>query len=125
MIFEQAVLCPIKPLNKLVGVLALKTFEELLQVYKLSRFSLNEYLSAFEMFDDEVVKVMESKLNMKRPFDASLYVLIEMSGSSLTEMENQFCSLMEKLMEKNLIHNGTYSNDLTTMNRLWAMRERK
>lgn len=124
-ITKAAILCPIKPINKLVGVLAVQTFEQLLQIFKLARFSLNEYLSAFEMFDLQVVDVMERHLKMKRPFDSDLYVLIEMSGSSLNEMENQFCSLMERLMNKNLIQNGTYSSELTTMDKLWAMRERE
>lgn len=123
MITKAAILCPIKPINKLVGVLAVDTFDQLLKVFKLTKFSLNEYLSAFEMFDREVVEVMEKNLKMKRPFDSKLFVLIEMSGTSLSEMENQFCNLMEKLMNDQLIQNGTYSSELTTMDRLWAMRE--
>ena len=126
-ITKAAILCPIKPINKLVGMLAVRTFEQLLQIFKLTRFSLNEYLSAFEMFDRQVVEVMERNLKMKRPFDSELYVLIEMSGSSLQEMESQFCALMERLMDSdhNLIQNGTYSSELTTMEKLWAMRERR
>lgn len=124
-ITKVAILCPIKPQNKLVGVLAVRTFEQLLQIFKLTRFSLNEFLSAFEMFDLQVVEVMERHLKMKRPFDSDLYVLIEMSGSNLHEMESQFCSLMERLMDEQLIQNGTYSSELTTMDKLWAMRERK
>lgn len=76
------------------------------------------------MFDRQVADVMEKHLKMKRPFDSELFVLIEMSGTSLDEMENQFCDLTEKLMNENLIQNGTYSSDLTTMDRLWSMRER-
>lgn len=122
-ITKVSILCPIKPKNKLVGVLAVESFEKLLQIFKSTRFSLNEYLSAFEMFDLEVVRIMEKKLKMKRPFDSYLYCLIEMSGSSLTEMENQFCNLMEKLMNENLIQNGTYTSELSTMDKLWSMRE--
>ncbi|KAK4336996.1 hypothetical protein RND71_044227 [Anisodus tanguticus] len=76
------------------------------------------------MFDEQIIELLESHVKLQRPFESKLYILVEMSGTSINEMENQFCNLIEHLMDKNLIHNGTYSSELTKMKKLWELRER-
>jgi len=65
-----------------------------------------------------------NNLKLKRPFEGKFFVLFELSGNKVESMDSQISEVIEKLMEDGLVEDGTYSSELTTMNKLWEFRER-
>lgn len=123
-ITQAAILCPPSPRATLVGVLTHSSFDRLLDVFRISRQVLSEQLSAFEMMDQRVMQVVCKQLKLQSPFDAPLYTLIETAGGDVEDLERRFEQLLNTLETKELLENGTFSGDLSTMRRLWSLRER-
>jgi D-2-hydroxyglutarate dehydrogenase len=123
-ITQAAILCPPAPRATLVGVLSHRSFDRLLEVFRVTRQVLSEQLSAFEMMDQTVMRVSCDQLRLSAPFEAPMYTLIETAGGNADDLERRFDLLLETLEAKGLLENGTYSADLGTMRKLWSLRER-
>lgn len=107
-ITKCSILCPQKPKATLVGVLAISSFERLLQVFRHSRQVLSEQLSAFEMMDAESMSIVCDQLKTRSPFDGRFYTLIELAGGNLDHLEQRFSLLLEQLERDDLLEEGTY-----------------
>lgn len=119
------ILCPSKPCHKAVIVLCVKSFDDVLSVYKLIRGSCNEYLSAFELFDQSSLDAVLT--NIKLPpllGDHPFNILVELSCNDEENMVKRIDRFLDELSNKKLILNGTFTSDQTTMSKLWAYRER-
>jgi D-2-hydroxyglutarate dehydrogenase len=123
-ITKASILCPVAPKASLVGMLAHDSFEQLTQVFGMSRSLLSEQLSAFEMMDQQAMQIICDQLKLQSPFDSPFYTVIELAGGNQNDLDQRFNQLLELLESKGLLLNGTYSSESNQMRKLWALRER-
>jgi FAD/FMN-containing dehydrogenase len=108
-ITKASILCPVAPKASLVGMLAHDSFEQLTQVFRMSRSLLSEQLSAFEMMDQQAMQIICDQLKLQSPFDSPFYTVIELAGGNQNDLDQRFNQLLELLESKGLLLNGTYS----------------
>lgn len=123
-ITKVSILCPVKPVNKIVAFLSIKQFEDIRIVLKKFRTEMASFLSAFEMIDEATMHAVETNLNQTLPFHSPFYVLIELSMSQYDDIEPQLMTMLDNLMTEGIVVDGTYSKELTVMQKLWTLRER-
>lgn len=127
---KVAIQCP--PLPKAVNVafLGLNSFDNVLKTYHLAKKELAEILSSCEMMDRLSLEVSTRNLGLQNPLatsdgrDHDFYVLIETSGSHMTHDEEKLSAFVEKVMNDNIVQDGTLTTDMTRIKNIWALRER-
>lgn len=126
-ITKVSILCPVKPDTKIVTFLGVQKFESILHVMQLIRSKMNPYLTAFEMMDELSLDAVEKNLSLDLPFKSPFYVLFELSltnSCSKEHIEEELHNFLANFMETNVVSHGTVSSDLTSVKKLWAIRER-
>lgn len=126
-ISRVSILCPIKPSTRMVTLLGVPRFNDIIQIMSTVRKTLSPYLSAFEMMDALTVDAVSTNLGLSIPFTSPFYVLFELSLSDDCDQDHitsQLHSLLENLMEQTIVSDGTISTDLSSVNKLWSIRER-
>ena len=118
-----------RPLAKNVAVLKVADFSRVQEVFVATRNKLGEILSAFEFIDQEAYSLVLHHTGQTAPIKnvdgekASFYVLIETSGSNKEHDDDKMSSLMENLLDNEIIQDGVLAQDETQMNALWNLRE--
>ncbi|KAL6443293.1 hypothetical protein ACFW04_002885 [Cataglyphis niger] len=126
---KVAIQCPPLPKAVHVAFLGLASFDKVLETYYLAKRELGEILSSCEMMDRLALDVSINNLGMKNPLTSrenghDFYMLIETSGSHLTHDEEKLSLFVEKVMNNDIIEDGTLTNEMTKINNIWALRER-
>jgi FAD/FMN-containing dehydrogenase len=89
------------------------------------RKNLGDYISAFEMFDELSMDALSKNLALTPPLGFHpFFVLFEVSGNDSDHMVKGLEEALASLMSEGVVVDGTFSSDLTTMSKLWALRER-
>ncbi|KAG8733435.1 hypothetical protein FRC11_006236 [Ceratobasidium sp. 423] len=125
--------CPPAPRAQQNLVLALPSYNQLPEVFKLAKTHLSEVLSAFELFDRESYELVCHHTG-KRGLDESeignseCFVLIETSGGRAEHDEEKLSSLLEILYDtasspSPLINSGVLSQSADQFFSLWSLRE--
>ncbi|GAU97053.1 hypothetical protein RvY_08412 [Ramazzottius varieornatus] len=123
-ITQVALLCPPKPSSVSLCFLGLNSFEDVLKCYDETSKALTDILSAFEFLDTECYTTSYQEHNVSPPLKPfPFYVMIEVSGWNAEGDTNRVSSLVETLMNKNLVIHGTIVNEPSHMLSLWKIRE--
>jgi FAD/FMN-containing dehydrogenase len=102
-----------------VVLLGVDKFEDILNIYKLAKPELKDYLNAIEFFDYEALHVQEkqgrfSPLEKKCPF----YLLIEVSSN---DPDN--AKVLEDFISKIEVEDGVIAQDESQKRKIWEVRE--
>ncbi|PVZ96755.1 hypothetical protein BB558_007324 [Smittium angustum] len=114
-----------KPSNVSVALFGLKSFEDVLEMLRISKVKLGEILSAFEFTDRIIMEKVLPILKKANPLGSEhmYYVLMETSGSNREHDEQKMTDFYELLSEKNLIENGILAHDESQVASIWNIRE--
>ncbi|CAE6449314.1 unnamed protein product [Rhizoctonia solani] len=125
--------CPPAPRAQQNLVLALPSYNQLPEVFKLAKNHLSEVLSAFELFDRESYELVchhtgQRGLDESEIGDSECFVLIETSGGRAEHDEEKLASLLEILYDtasspSPLINSGVLSQSADQFFSLWKLRE--
>ena len=126
-ITKVALLCPPKPSSVNVALLGVKSFEDILRLFRHCRVHLTEILSAFEFFDDSSYDVVKNNLRYEHPMqtDFKYYVLIETSGSNSDHDFEKLEKFTEHILESGIISENdvVLATDIAQQRSLWRLRE--
>ncbi|XP_067658756.1 D-2-hydroxyglutarate dehydrogenase, mitochondrial-like [Haliotis asinina] len=124
-ITAASILCPQRPKAVNVALLGCESFNSLVSVLKTVKSEVGEILSAFEMMDHATMEVVTGNLNLTCPISNNpFYALIETSGSNSSHDQEKLNAVLEKLMDKGLMTDGTLATDMTKIRAIWQLRER-
>ncbi|KAL4221844.1 D-2-hydroxyglutarate dehydrogenase [Mactra antiquata] len=124
-ITKAAILCPQKPEAVNLAFLGVESFSKVLEVFRATKRSLAEILSAYEFMDTETMKVATDNLKLNNPVsDHPYYILIETSGSNSSHDEEKLNQFLETMMESGLVLDGTVAAEKTKIDYIWSIRER-
>lgn len=130
-----SILCPARPKAVNIAFLGLESYEHVIQCFKEARSDLGEILSAFEFMDRDSQLVASKFLKTTHPLcqedevaEASVpeypfYVLLETSGSNKDHDDEKLEKFLEKVMENEVVVDGTVSQDEAQLKTLWTWRE--
>lgn len=112
-ITKVSILCPMKFRNRIATLLSLKSFDRLLQIYRIIQTEFNEYLSCFEMMDLSSIEAVVHNLDYPHPLQEPypFYVMFEFSTNDQQYLENRLFDLFERLTKDSIILNGTFVTD--------------
>ena len=112
-ITKVSILCPIMFKHKIVSLIALESFEKLLDFYRMVQRRFGEYLSCFEMMDRLSIDAVITNLNYNEPFNESypFYVMFELSTNDVSYLEDRLLILLEQLNRDSTILNGIFVSD--------------
>ena len=113
MITKVAILCPRSFKHKIASLVALESFDKLLNFYSTVQMELGEYLSCFEMMDRSSMEAVVMNLGFARPLDDlyPFYVMFELSTNDGPYVEGRLLQLLDRLHSNPTILNGTYASD--------------
>ncbi|KAJ1923571.1 D-lactate ferricytochrome c oxidoreductase [Tieghemiomyces parasiticus] len=113
--------------NKRVAVLGVSSMEKAQQILALSRTSLAECLSAFELWDDECMETLmeRTRLPVKRPLADRhpFYLLVEISSAEESQLTERVGAYVNSLVGTDLATDGVLSQDQSQFRDLWNVRE--
>ncbi len=115
----------VKPLSHNVALLAVDSYSQVLEVLAESRRHLGSMLCGFEvMWDSFYCKATQPEGRHKSPFDRqhAIYIIIEAMGTQVESDTTQFLSLLEILMENELVVDGVMANSDRERDEIWAIR---
>ncbi|ORX53480.1 FAD-binding domain-containing protein [Hesseltinella vesiculosa] len=128
MVTGVSLLTPIRPSSVNVTLVAMSSFEKVLQAYVSAKDHLGEILSAFEFWDMSSIKVVESKMEMEAfpvsQSDAPFYALVETQGSRDDHDKLKLEHYLESLMAEDVVLDGVLAQDDKQMRSLWQWREK-
>ncbi|KAI8458597.1 hypothetical protein BY996DRAFT_4576959 [Phakopsora pachyrhizi] len=124
------VLTPKKSSSINVALIPVSSYTSLQKIFKMTRESLGEILSAFEFFDRSCFELVTRHSSMKDPFnsnssdqDRQFYVLIETSGSNKEHDDQKLEGLMTSLLEDEIVSDGVLAQDESQLQSMWSFRE--
>uniref|UniRef100_A0A2A4J6D8 D-2-hydroxyglutarate dehydrogenase, mitochondrial n=1 Tax=Heliothis virescens TaxID=7102 RepID=A0A2A4J6D8_HELVI len=121
---KVAIHCPVLPKAVNLGFFGVKTFEDVLKLYKSAKSSLGEILSAFEMADFDSIDCTVKNLKLPNPIsEYPFYVLVETHGSDEAHDNEKLTRFLNKEMETGLIVDGTVTSEPAKMQTIWNLRE--
>ncbi|XP_028161858.1 D-2-hydroxyglutarate dehydrogenase, mitochondrial-like [Ostrinia furnacalis] len=124
MVTKVAIHCPVLPKAVTVGFFGVKSFDNILKLYKSAKSSLGEILSAFEMADHDAISITVKNLNLPNPIsEYPFYVLVETHGSDEGHDGEKLTRFLSKEMESGLILDGTVTSEPGKMQTIWNLRE--
>ncbi|OQR74354.1 d-2-hydroxyglutarate dehydrogenase [Tropilaelaps mercedesae] len=117
---------PSRPAFNSVAILGCDNFERVLDVYKMAKNGLAEFLSALEMFDHSSLQCVEDNVGITNPLGKpySFYVLVEIQGSDGAVIESSLNRFVENIMDRGVVADGVASSDGRGVAELWQRRER-
>ena len=128
-----SILCPVKPKSTNVIFIAGsgKSFENVLDIFKVAKLELNEILSAFEFMDKESMRSVNQNLKLNNPFESSnlaeecsFYCLVETHGSCEDHDKNKIENFFSKLVSAKLCTDAIIAQNRAQFDFLWSLRER-
>lgn len=130
-----SILCPARPNAVNIAFLGLENYEQVQKCFKTARSDLSEILSAFEFMDRDSQILAAKDLKTTHPLcqedelgensvpEYPFYVLIETSGSTKDHDDEKLNNFLEKVMESEIVVDGTVSQDESQLKTLWTWRE--
>lgn len=120
---------PKKPKYKSLGVLAVNSYEKIVEIYSRVRTHVGETVSAFEFYDKESVIMSEKRAGYsplitnasQQPYD--FYVMIELSSVSSDAQDDKLGSFLESLVDDNVIEDAIIAQDMSQQREFWERRE--
>ncbi|KAI1283193.1 D-2-hydroxyglutarate dehydrogenase, mitochondrial [Halotydeus destructor] len=123
-ITKVGILCPIKPQHKAVALYGVNSFDKIKEVFRYMRQNADEYINAFEMFDQASLEAVMRNFELPAPLDEyPFYVLTELAASDDVHMMSQLEKISEHLLSSEIVMDGTFTKDLGAMHKLWQYRE--
>ncbi|XP_062516143.1 D-2-hydroxyglutarate dehydrogenase, mitochondrial-like [Corticium candelabrum] len=120
-----SILTPTRPQSINVAFFGCRSFEKVVQVYKVARQSLSEILSACEFMDSEAMRLVSSHLSLQNPLsDYPFYALIETSGSNSDHDQQKLETFFEGVLDSDIVESGTVANSPSKVEAIWSLRER-
>jgi (R)-2-hydroxyglutarate---pyruvate transhydrogenase len=119
------ILTPPKPKSKNVALLALDSYEKVREAFTIAKRECGEILSAFEFWDADSLELVLKHTPSKDPFDAShpFYILIETSGSNQEHDTEKVGTLLENLVESEVVNDGILATSGDQIKNFWEIRE--
>lgn len=115
-ISKVAIQCPTLSRSINVAFLGLKSFENVQKTFLAAKQDLGEIMSSCEMIDKDSLGCSSRYLGQAPPIgDYPFYMLIETSGSNSEHDEEKLLNFLNSAMEKNLVVDGTTTNDIGKM----------
>lgn len=107
-----------------VACLQVETFEAVQSVFRAARESLGEILSAYEFWDGECEKLLQSS-HQGKLFENSggFHVLIETGGSDSAHDQEKLTGFLDKVMQESLVLDGILAQDQKQQDAIWSRRE--
>lgn len=130
-----SILCPARPKAVNIAFLGLESYEQVTKLFKDAKADLGEILSAFEFMDNDSQLLAAKELKTTHPLcqdelvgeesvpEYPFYVLIETSGSNKEHDDEKLEKFLEKVMETEVVADGTVSQDENQLKTLWTWRE--
>lgn len=116
LITKVAIACPTASKAVNIAFLGLDSYENVRQTFLAAKQDLGEILSSCEMIDRDSLGCSVRYLKQEPPLgDFPFYMLIETSGSNAVHDEEKLMNFLSSAMEKNLVLDGTTTNDLSKM----------
>ncbi|KAF2746020.1 hypothetical protein M011DRAFT_405106 [Sporormia fimetaria CBS 119925] len=108
-----------------VAYFGLESYEQVQKFFSEAKSKLSEILSAFELMDGRSQKLLVKASNKKLPLGGEhpFYCLIETSGSNTDHDNEKLQSLLEDVMENEIVSDGVLAQDQTQIQELWSCRE--
>ncbi len=112
-----------------LGMLSLKSYEDVQKAFLKAKDRLSEILSAFEFWDSTSNKMVHSHLtSLRNPLGddakpAPFYVLVETQGSNENHDTEKLEGFIEDLFNEDIIENGALAQDTTQIASMWNIRE--
>jgi FAD/FMN-containing dehydrogenase len=127
-----SIFCPIRPksVNLIFVACSQKSFQNVIDVYKVAKRELNEIMSAFEFMDSESMRSVQENLSLQNPFTNEIskkcefYCLIETHGSIEEHDLDKIEKFYSKLSQLELCSDGIIAENKSQFNSLWSLRER-
>lgn len=115
-----------KPEQKKTVLLALESVEAAVQLFTIGRRDCSDLLTAFELIPhDCLLLALEAAPTIIKPFDTAYpyYVLLEVAGSQLLNLDTLLEQFLEKTMENGIVLDGVIAASESQANNLWMIRE--
>ncbi len=125
-----SILCPVKPKATNLILIACKnrTFQNVIDIFKLAKRDLNEILSAFEFMDTESMKSVKENLKLENPFKldtvCDFYCLAETHGSCDEHDKAKIETFYSSLVKAKLSTDAIIAENDTQFKYIWSLRER-
>lgn len=123
-ITKAVINCPTRPKSVTLALLGLDSYENVLKTFRSAKNHLSETLSSCEMMD---AGSMESvmRLGLTCPIKENrFYMIIETHGSNSSHDEEKMAAFITEAMDSNVVADGTFTSQPSSMLNLWQLRER-
>lgn len=121
---QVALQCPARPAATCVAFLGCQEFTGVLQTFKAAKSMMPEFLSSFEFMDEESVNCVVENKGFSIPVkEHPFYLLIEISGSEDSVLEDSLLKFVERAMKQDWVSDGTMARDPSHVKDLWCIRE--
>lgn len=105
-----------KILKIILFILGIKSYDDVLNIFKLARSNLAEILSSCELMDQVSVDIVKKNLDISCPLpSAPFYILLETSGSDGTHDEDKLNKFLNICMDRNYIIDGLTTSEPSKM----------
>lgn len=116
LITKVAISCPTASRSVNLAFLGLENYENVRKTFLAAKQDLGEILSGCEMIDKKSLECSVNYLKKQPPIgEYPFYMLIETSGSHIGHDEEKLMNFLKSTMEKNLVLDGTTTNDVGKM----------
>lgn len=132
---KVSILCPLKPnaANLILVACSGKSFQNVIEVFRVAKRELNEILSAFEFMDYDSMRCVTQNLKLENPFGAvnkdipascQFYCLAETHGACNDHDTKKIESFFDRLMKESLISDAIIAENKSQFDHIWSLRER-
>lgn len=119
-----AICCPTAPKSVNLAFLGLESYDKVRETFLAAKQDLAEILSGCEMIDKASLECSSRYLNQAPPIgEYPFYMLLETSGSNAAHDEEKVHQFLGSAMERNLVLDGTTTNEVGKMKQMWLFRE--
>jgi FAD/FMN-containing dehydrogenase len=115
-----------KPSKVATALLGLKTLDDAIALYRRARHDCCDLMSAFEFMPPlafTLAREAMPDLAMPLSGDDPAYVLMEISGSGLVDIDDLMQRFLEGALEDGLVNDGVIASSNTHARNLWLFRE--
>ncbi|MDO5528194.1 MAG: FAD-binding oxidoreductase [Paracoccus sp. (in: a-proteobacteria)] len=115
-----------RPAQVATALLALRSLDEVIALYRRARLDCCDLLSAFEFMPPMAFTLAhEAMPELALPMEAShpAYALIEISGSGLVDIDDLMARFLEGVMGEGLVIDGVLAASEAQARNLWLFRE--
>jgi len=124
-ITKVAIACPTRPKSINLALLAVPSFEGVINVFGKAKENLGEILSSCEFMDNQSMDCVTGNLNLRSPLSSSsFYMLIETSGSNTEHDEEKLQHFLDSMLSNGMVTDGTVASAPSKQREVWQLRER-